>query len=83
MTKENENITRLELSKRTGQRIKDLRAKIGINQSELARRINKDPQHLEMIENGKMSPNLYTLYIIANGLEVSLSELLAFESKST
>ena len=56
--------------------VKERAAKLNISQAELARRINKDPQHIELIENGKVSPNVYTLYIVAMGLDVPLAELM-------
>jgi transcriptional regulator with XRE-family HTH domain len=75
MAKEKSRLTKDELSNKIGKRIKELRSDLGISQAELARRINKDPQHIELIENGKVSPNVYTLYILSIGLEVDLSEL--------
>ncbi len=75
MAKNSKGLSKDELSKKIGERIKTLRSDLGINQAELARRTNKDPQHIELIENGKVSPNVYTLYIISIGLEVELSEL--------
>jgi transcriptional regulator with XRE-family HTH domain len=75
MAKNNEGLSKGELSTRIGDRIKVLRSELGINQAELARRTNKDPQHIELIENGKVSPNVYTLYIISVSLEVELSEI--------
>ncbi len=76
MNSENVIISKTELSKRIGQRIKELRAEKGLTQTELSKRMNKDRQHIEMIENGKLSPNVYTLYIVAMGLDVPLAELM-------
>lgn len=75
MAKDKPRLTKDELSNKIGQRIKELRSELGISQAELARRINKDPQHIELIENGKVSPNIYTLYVVSVGLEVELSSL--------
>jgi len=72
------DLTKQELSTKIGSRIKEIRSERGISQAELARRTHKDPQHVELLENGKVSPNIYTLYIISGGLEVSLSELMKF-----
>ena len=71
-------LTKLDLARKIGSHIKLLRADYGITQAELARRCGKDSQHIELIENGKVSANAYTLYIIAMALEVSLSELVDF-----
>jgi len=65
-----------ELSNKIGNRIKTIRKGKGISQAELGRICEKDKQHIELIENKKISPNIYTLYIIAVALDISLSELL-------
>lgn len=65
-----------ELSAKIGKRIKELRSAKDISQAELGRLCDKDKQHIELIENNKVSPNIYTLYIIANALKIKLSELL-------
>jgi putative transcriptional regulator len=78
MNSENVIISKTELSKRIGQRIKELRAEKGLTQTELSKRMNKDRQHIEMIENGKLSPNVYTLYIVATGLETKAEALASF-----
>ena len=70
------DLSKKELSVKIGLRIKEIRSELGINQAELARRIHKDSQHVELIENGKVSPNIYTLYIITKGLNTSLPKLL-------
>lgn len=72
-------LSKPELSAVVGKRIKSIRSEKGISQAELARRCNKDSQHIEMIENAKVTPTIYTLYIIARALEVSLSELLRLD----
>ena len=68
-------LTKEELSVKIGNRIKELRKAKGISQAELGRLCEKDKQHIELIENHKVSPNVYTLYIIANALDVELKEL--------
>ena len=76
MSEGTERLSKDQLAKQIGERIKFFRSKLNISQAELARRINKDPQHIELIENGKVSPNVYTLYIVATGLDVPLAELM-------
>lgn len=66
-----------QLQKKIGQRIVDLRDKKGWSQSDLARACNKDRQAIEIIENGKVNPTIFSLFEIAKALEISLSELLA------
>jgi putative transcriptional regulator len=58
-----------------GNRIVELRLQKGWSQSELAHQCGKDKQALERIENGKINPTIYTLWEIANALEIDLSEL--------
>lgn len=65
-----------ELNKKIGQRIVELRTKKGWSQSDLARACNKDRQAIEKLENGKVNPTLYSIFELANALEVSLSELV-------
>ncbi len=69
-------LTKKELSSKIGERIKHIRGIKGISQAELGRLCEKDKQHIELIENNKVSPNIYTLYIIATALEIELKELL-------
>lgn len=66
-----------QLQKKIGQRIVDLREKKGWSQSDLARACNKDRQAIEIIENGKVNPTIFSLFEISRALEISLSELLS------
>jgi putative transcriptional regulator len=65
-----------QLQKKIGQRIIALRSQKGWSQSDLARACNKDRQAIEKIENGKVNPTVFSLYEIANALEISLSKLV-------
>lgn len=69
-------MNREKLKKKIGQRIVELREQKGWSQSDLARACNKDRQAIEKLENGKVNPTLYTLFEIANALEISLSKLV-------
>ncbi|MEO6283578.1 MAG: helix-turn-helix transcriptional regulator [Dyadobacter sp.] len=62
-----------------GKRIIQLRSEKGWSQSDLARACYKDRQSLERIENGKVSPSLFSLYEISLALEAPFGELLHFE----
>ena len=66
------------MKKELGARIIELRTKKGWSQSDLARACGKDRQAIEKLENGKVNPTLYTLYEVANALEVSLGKLVYF-----
>lgn len=49
-----------------------------MSQAELARACGKDRQNIEKIENGRVNPTLFSLYEIAEALEVSLVEIVDF-----
>lgn len=71
-------LTREELSIKIGRRIKQLRKDRNITQAELGRMCHRDKQHIELIENHKVSANIYTLYSIAIALKVELKDLFDF-----
>ena len=64
-----------ELGKIIGENVRKIRVEKGISQAELARLCEKDRQHIELIENGKVSPNIYTLYTVSMALQIGLSDL--------
>lgn len=72
-------LTKKEFSEKIGLRIKQLRNTKGISQAELGRLCLKDRQHIELIENNKVSANVYTLYLISLALKVDVRELFAFD----
>ena len=59
-----------------GSRIKELREEKGIDQKSFAFDCGIGRTQLYMIENGKTNPRLLTLIKIADGLEISVSNLL-------
>jgi putative transcriptional regulator len=69
-------VDKIELQKRVGKRIIQLRTEKGWSQSDLARACEKDRQSIERIENGKVSPSLYSLYEIALALEVPIVNIV-------
>lgn len=69
-------LEKLDLATKIGENIKSLRKAKGLNQSQLARACGMDRQHMEKIENAKVSANVYTLYIISEALNVKMSELV-------
>ena len=58
-----------------GQRIKELRNKMSISQEKFALSIEMDRTYLASVEAGKRNISIINLYKIANGLNISLSEL--------
>ena len=69
-------LEKLDLATKIGENIKKLRKDKGMNQSQLARACGMDRQHMEKIENAKVSANVYTLYIMSQSLNVKMSELV-------
>lgn len=69
-------LEKLDLATKIGENIKTIRKKKGLNQSQLAKACGMDRQHMEKIENAKVSANVYTLYIVAEALNVKISELV-------
>lgn len=59
-----------------GQRIRDARTKMGIQQAELAYRAGLTTSHMSHIETGRTKLALPTIVKIANVLSVSVDELL-------
>lgn len=72
-------MTKDQLKIAIGKRIIEVRSEKGWSQSDLARACNKDRQAIEVLENGKVNPTIFTLYEIAKGLNIPLSELTTFE----
>ncbi len=68
-----------ELLKKLGKNIIKIRTKKGWSQSELAWNCGKDRQSIESLENGKINPSIFYLKQIAEGLGITLSELLDFK----
>lgn len=61
---------------RLGHRIKELRTKSGISQEKFALSIGMDRTYLTSVETGRRNISIQNLYKIAQGLNVTLSELL-------
>ncbi len=62
-----------------GQNIKHYRKMKNLSQNELAEMINFSREHLACVETGKEYISLRKLFLIADTLEVSLSQLIDFE----
>lgn len=61
-----------------GLRVKNLRIEKGLTQTELANIMGKDHPSLNKLENGKVNPSYIYLSEVAEGLGVTLLELLDF-----
>jgi transcriptional regulator with XRE-family HTH domain len=64
------------LPKTIGNQIKKIRQSKGYSQTSLASAVGKDRQYLHKIESGKVTPNIATIAILAEALEVSLVEIV-------
>ena len=62
-----------------GERIRKVREKKNISQVELANSINKDQQSIQRLEKGKVNPGYEFLLDVAEGLGMSLCEVLQFD----
>ena len=63
------------ITKALGERIKDLRNKIGISQEKFALSIGMDRTYFASVEAGRRNISICNIKKIADGLGVSLSEL--------
>ncbi|PCJ26573.1 MAG: transcriptional regulator [Flavobacteriales bacterium] len=67
---------KLDILKDIGEKVRKKRSDLGISQTELAHRIDKDQQSIHRLESGNINPSYIYLLEVAEGLGVSLSELL-------
>ncbi|MEO6523795.1 MAG: helix-turn-helix transcriptional regulator [Mucilaginibacter sp.] len=63
--------------KKLGRHIQEVRKGKGITQMKLAHSVGKDRQSIQRLEAGNVNPTYYYLREIANGLGITVSELLA------
>lgn len=69
-------LEKIDLAIKIGENFKKIRKAKGLNQAQLARACGMDRQHMEKIENAKVSANVYTLYVISEALKVKMAELV-------
>lgn len=63
------------IQKNIGKRIRELRTQTGLSQEKFALKIGMDRTYFASVELGKRNISIINLEKIANGLNVSLSEL--------
>lgn len=66
------------INKRFGERVKKLREKKKMSQLSLAQKAKLDLTTINEIESGNRDPMLRTIWKIANGLGLKISELFDF-----
>ena len=72
-----------ELAEMLGERIKGIRKKMNLSRAEFAAMVDMSEDALGLIERGETAPRLENLYKIASFLDMSVSELLKFDDKSS
>ncbi len=63
------------IKEKLGKRIKELRNKMGLSQEKFALKIGMDRTYFASVEAGKRNIAIVNVEKIANGLDISLSEL--------
>ena len=61
-----------------GARVKVLRQEQGLTQEQFAKNCGLHKNYIGMVERGERNPSLINIDIIANGLDISISELMKF-----
>ncbi|KAF5087081.1 helix-turn-helix transcriptional regulator [Methanoculleus horonobensis] len=62
-------------------RIRELRAKTGITQEELAQRVGVRRETIVFLEKGKYNPSLKLAYRVARVLDSTIEEVFIFEEE--
>lgn len=65
-----------KILKNLGCRVKHFRKMKGISQEMLAFQIGVDRTYIGAIEQGLRSPSIYCLFVLANALDTSISEIV-------
>ena len=63
------------IAKQLGDRIKELRKETGLSQEKFALKIDMDRTYFATVESGKRNISLQNIEKIANGLNITISEL--------
>ena len=63
------------ITEKIGNRIRELRVQTGLSQEKFAQKIGMDRTYFASVELGKRNISIVNIEKIANGLEISLSEL--------
>ncbi len=65
----------VDIKKKIGQRVKELRKQAGISQEELAFKANLDRTYINSVENGRRNISIRNIEKIANALSINLCDL--------
>lgn len=61
-----------------GKRVKELRTQNKLTQEQFAQKTGLHKNYIGMVERGERNPSLINIEVIANGLEITISELMKF-----
>jgi transcriptional regulator with XRE-family HTH domain len=62
------------ITKKIGERIKELRSRVGISQEALAHRADLDRTYVNSVENGKRNISIENIEKIAKALDISVKD---------
>jgi transcriptional regulator with XRE-family HTH domain len=65
-----------EILTQFGKRVKELRSEKKLTQEQFAQKTGLHKNYIGMVERGERNPSLINIQVIANGLEISISELM-------
>ena len=63
------------ITDKIGNRIRELRSRTGLSQEKFAQKIGMDRTYFATVESGKRNISLQNIEKIANGLNITISEL--------
>lgn len=67
-----------EINVKFGQRVQELRKRLGVSQEQLAFQCELNRTYMGAIERGEKTPSLITVVKIAKGLGMSMKDLLDY-----
>lgn len=73
------NLQKEVIQKKFGEHVRAMRLKKGLTQVEVSSKMNKDQQSLQRVESGNVSPSLFYLFQLADGLGITIHELMDFD----
>lgn len=79
LTEEKLKLLKQSIPKKVGAKIRFFRNQKGLTQTQLAQSVGKDRQYLYKIEKGLVTPNIYTITVLAATMNIKLADLFDFE----
>ena len=67
-----------QILKQFGAKVKLLRQEQGLTQEQFAQKCALHKNYIGMVERGERNPSLINIEVIAQGLEISISDLMKF-----